>query len=68
MFKTAHAPRISRSRRWAKDWAQICAFYDEVGVGAASRRALAAFRLGSILRLERIGLVLSMTMTDQHVV
>jgi hypothetical protein len=31
-------------------------------VGGAPRRALAAFRLGSILRLERIGLVLSMTM------
>jgi hypothetical protein len=37
-------------------------------MGGAPRRALAAFRLGSILGLERIGLVLSMTMTDQHVV
>jgi hypothetical protein len=46
----------------------ICAFYDEIGVGGASRRALAALRLGFILRLEQIGLVLSMTMTDQHVV
>jgi hypothetical protein len=43
-------------------------FQDEVGVGGASRRALAAFRLGSILLLEEIGLVLSMTMPDQHVV